>query len=274
MTTKLLEGKRGLVMGVLNNRSIAYGIAKAAVEAGAEIAMTYLGEPVKKRIDPIAEELNCDILLPCNVANQEEIDEVFKTLEKKWGKLDFLVHAIAYSDKEELRGRYYETTASNFANTMNISCYSLVAVTRAAVPLMEKAGGGSIITMTYYGGEKVIPHYNVMGVAKAALESSVKYLAADLGEKKIRINSISSGPVKTMAAAGIGGFNYMLKFSEYNTPLRENATIEDNGKTALYLLSDLSTSVTGENIHVDGGYHVVGMKDPRTPTLEIPKSAQ
>lgn len=274
MTTKLLEGKKGLVMGVLNNRSIAYGIAKSAVEAGAEIALTYLGEPVKKRIDPIAEELNCDILLPCNVTNQEEIDEVFKTLEKKWGKLDFLVHAIAYSDKEELRGRYYETTASNFANTMNISCYSLIATTKAAVPLMEKAGGGSIITMTYYGGEKVIPHYNVMGVAKAALEASVRYLAADLGEKKIRINSISSGPVKTMAAAGIGGFNYMLKFSEYNSPLRKNVTPEDNGKTGLYLLSDLSTGVTGENIHVDGGYHVVGMKDPRTPTLEIPKNVK
>jgi enoyl-[acyl-carrier protein] reductase I len=270
----LLESKKGLVCGVLNKRSIAWGIVQEAVKQGAEIALTYLGDAGKKRIEPLAEELGIKTLIPCNVTVESDMDNVFKELDEKWGKLDFLIHSIAYSDKEELRGRYYETTMENFKNTMNISCYSLVGLTQRAVPLMEKAGGGSIIAMTYLGAERVIPHYNVMGVAKSALESSIKYLAVDLGAKNIRVNGISSGPVKTMAAAGIGGFNYMLKFSELNTPMKKNVTLQDNGNTAVYLLSDLSSSVTGEIIHVDGGYHVVGMKDPRTENIEIPDSVK
>jgi len=267
----LLEGKKGVVFGVLNKRSIAWGIVQEAINNGAELAMTYLGDAGKKRIEPLAAQLGIKTLIPCNVTDEADMDNVFKILDEKWGKLDFLVHSVAFSDKEELRGRYYETSMENFKNTMAISCYSLVALTQRAVPLMDKAGGGSIVAMTYYGAEKVIPHYNVMGVAKSALESSIRYLAADLGEKNIRINGISSGPVKTMAAAGIGGFNYMLKFSELNTPMKKNVTLKDNGNTAVYLLSELSSSVTGQIVHVDGGYHVVGMKDPRTENLEIPE---
>ncbi len=268
---KLLEGKKGIVLGVLNNKSIAWGIAKELVNNGAEIALTYLGEAGQKRVIPLAEELGVKITLDCDVTKDEDIDKVFEKLEKEWGKLDFLVHSVAFSDKNELRGKFYNTTRDNFKNTMDISAYSLIALTKRAVPLMEKAGGGSILAMTYYGAEKVIPHYNVMGVAKATLEASIRYLAVDLGEKNIRINAISSGPIKTLAAAGIGGFNYMLKYSELNTPLKRNVTPEDNGKTAVFLISDMSKNITGEVVHLDGGYHVVGMKDPFIENIEIPE---
>lgn len=268
---KLLEGKKGIVLGVLNNKSIAWGIAKELVDNGAEIALTYLGEAGQKRVIPLAEELGVNITLDCNVTKDDDIDKVFEKLEKEWGKLDFLVHSVAFSDKNELRGKFYNTTRDNFKNTMDVSAYSLVALTKRAVPLMEKAGGGSILAMTYYGSEKVIPHYNVMGVAKATLEASIRYLAVDLGEKNIRINAISSGPIKTLAAAGIGGFNYMLKYSELNTPLKRNVTPEDNGKTAVFLISDMSKNITGEVVHLDGGYHVVGMKDPFIENIEVPE---
>ena len=247
---KLLEGKKGLILGVLNDKSIAWGIAKELADNGAEIALTYLGEAGEKRVLPLAEKLGCKITINCDVSKDE---------------------AVAFSDKNELRGHFSDTTRENFKNTMDISAYSLIALTKGAIPLMEKAGGGSILAMTYYGAEKVIPHYNVMGVAKATLEACIRYLAVDLGTRNIRINAISSGPIKTMAAAGIGGFNYMLKYSELNTPLRRNVTPEDNGKTALYLLSDLSNNVTGEVLHLDGGYHVVGMKDPFIPNIEVPE---
>ena len=268
---KILEGKKGLILGVLNDKSIAWGIAKELAENGAEIALTYLGEAGQKRVLPLAEKLGAKIVLDCDVSNDDDMDNVFKELEKQWGKLDFLVHSVAFSDKNELRGHFYETTRSNFKNTLDISAYSLVALTKRAVPLMEKAGGGSILAMTYYGAEKVIPHYNVMGVAKATLEACVRYLAVDLGPKNIRVNAISSGPIKTLAASGIGGFNYMLKYSELNTPLRRNVTPEDNGKAALYLISELSSGVSGEVLHVDGGYHVVGMKDPFIENIEVPE---
>ena len=268
---KLLEGKKGLILGVLNNKSIAWGIAKELADNGAEIALTYLGEAGEKRVIPLAQELGANITLNCDVTKDEDIDLVFKVLEEKWGKLDFLVHSVAFSDKNELRGHFYNTTRNNFKTTMDISAYSLIALTKRAVPLMEKAGGGSILAMTYYGAEKVIPHYNIMGVAKAALESIIKYLAADLGPKNIRINAISSGPIKTLAASGIGGFNYMLKYSELNTPLRRNVTPEDNGKTALYLVSDMSSNMTGEVLHLDAGYHVIGMKDPFIENVEVPE---
>jgi len=267
---KLLEGKKGLILGVLNQRSIAWGIAQAASEAGAELAFTYFGDVSKKRVEPLAKGIGSEILLDCDVSNPEDVDKVFAEIEKKWGKLDFLVHSIANSDKDELRGRFVDVSANNFKNAMNISCYSLIALCKKAEPLMEKAGGGSVITMTYYGAEKVVPHYNVMGVAKAALEASVKYLAADMGSKNIRVNAISSGPVKTLAAAGIGGFSYIFKWNEYNSPLRRNVTLEDNGKTAVYLLSDMSSGVTGEVVHVDAGYHVVGMKNLDAPDLTVP----
>lgn len=269
---KLLEGKKGLIMGVLNDRSIAWGIAKTCHEHGAELAFTYVGEAGAKRLVPLAESLGADTVLECDVTSDEQIAKVFAELEKKWGKLDFLVHSIGYSDKNELKGRCVDTSRDNFKMTMDISCYSLIAVTKAAEPLMKKAGGGSIITMSYYGAEKVIPHYNVMGIAKAALEASVKYLAVDLGKHNIRVNAISSGPVKTLASSAIGGFNYILKWNEYNSPLRRNVTIEENGGTALYLLSDLSSGTTGEILHVDCGYNVIGMKDPEAPDLTLPKS--
>jgi enoyl-[acyl-carrier protein] reductase I len=271
MKLKLLEGKRGLVVGVLNNKSIAWGIAKELAENGADLALTYLGEAGGKRVIPLAEELGAKITLDCDATKDDDIDNIFKVLEEKWGKLDFLIHSIAFSDKNELRGHFYDTTRDNFKNTMDVSAYSLVALTKRAVPLMEKAGGGSILAMTYYGAEKVIPHYNAMGVAKAALEACVRYLAVDLGPKNIRINAISSGPIKTLAASGIGGFNYMLRYSELNTPLKRNVTPEDNGKTALFLVSELSENITGEVVHVDGGYHVVGMKDPFIENIEIPE---
>lgn len=270
---KLLEGKKGIVFGVLNKKSIAWGIAKELADNGAELALTYLGDAGKKRVEPLAEELGCKIIIDCDVQNDEEIDNVFKVLDKEWGYLNFLVHSVAYSDKDELRGHFSDTSRNNFVQSMDISCYSLIAMTKRAVPLMEKVGGGSILAMTYYGSEKVIPHYNVMGVAKAALEASVRYLAVDLGSKNIRVNAISSGPIKTMAAAGIGGFNYMLEYSRLNTPLKRNVTPENNGKTALYLLSDLSDGMTGEVLHLDGGYHTVGMKDPRVENIEIPEGA-
>ena len=267
----ILQGKKGLIMGVANNRSIAWGIAQEAKKYGADLAFTYQGEALQKRVEPLAKSLDSDIVLPCDVTDQESVDSVFKELEKKWGKLDFLVHAIAYSDKEELRGRYVDTTKENFLNTMNISAYSLVTVSRASENLMKKAGGGSIITLSYYGAEKVVPHYNVMGVAKAALEASVKYLASDLGKENIRVNSISAGPVKTLAASGIGDFRYIFKWNEYNSPLKKNISLEEAGGSAVFLLSDLANGVTGENMHVDAGYHVVGMKALDAPDIALVK---
>jgi enoyl-[acyl-carrier protein] reductase I len=265
----LLKGKKGLIMGVANDRSIAWGIAQAAFNQGAELAFSYQGEVLKKRVLPLASSLNSDLVLPCDVTNQESIDELFDTLKEKWGELDFIVHAIAYSDKNELKGRYIDTSLQNFNMTMQISCYSFTAISKKASEFMKN--GGSIITLSYYGAQKVMPHYNVMGVAKAALESSVQYLSCDLGKDNIRVNSISAGPLKTLAAAGIGDFRYMLKWNEYNSPLKRNVTIKDVGKTGVYLLSDLSSGVTGENIFVDSGFHVVGMKAIDAPDLSIVK---
>jgi enoyl-[acyl-carrier protein] reductase I len=271
----ILAGKKGLIMGVANNRSIAWGIAKEAKKYGADLAFTYQGEALKKRLDPLAESLGSDIVIPCDVTNDESIKEVFEILEKKWGKLDFVVHAIAYSDKDELRGKYLDTSAENFTNTMNISAYSLVKVSKAAESLLKKAeDGGSIITLSYYGAEKVMPHYNVMGVAKAALEASVRYLSMDMGKDNIRVNSISAGPVKTLAASGIGDFRLIFKWNEYNSPLRRNVTLEDVGGSAVFLLSKLGNGVTGENLHVDAGYHVVGMKAPDAPDISIIKEGE
>lgn len=267
----ILQGKKGLIMGVANSRSIAWGIAEEARKHGADLAFTYQGEALKKRVEPLAQSVNSDIVLECDVTNQDSIDSVFKALEEKWGKLDFIVHAIAFSDKDELRGRFVDTTAANFANTMNISAYSLVAVAKAGEELLKKSGNGSIISLSYYGAEKVIPHYNVMGVAKAALESSTQYLAMDLGKDNIRVNCISAGPVKTLAAAGIGDFKLIFKWNEYNSPLRRNIDLKDVGGTGVYLLSDLASGVTGEVLHVDAGYHVVGMKAPDAPDISIVK---
>ncbi|MFD1695191.1 enoyl-ACP reductase FabI [Roseibium aestuarii] len=268
-TRGLMHGKRGLIMGVANNRSIAWGIAKALRDAGAELALTYQGEALKKRVEPLAEQLDAFVAGHCDVTDAASIDAVFKTLEDKWGKIDFLVHAVAFSDKEELTGRYVDTTPGNFARTMDISVYSLTAVTQRAEKLMDH--GGSILTLTYYGAEKVMPHYNVMGVAKAALEASVKYLAMDLGPKQIRVNAISAGPIKTLAAAGIGDFRYILKWNEYNAPLRRSVTIEEVGDSALYLLSDMGRGVTGEIQHVDCGYNIVGMKAVDAPDIVVAK---
>ena len=256
----LMQGKRGVILGVANNRSIAWGIAKACHAAGAEIALTWQGDALKKRVEPLAKELGGILLGHCDVTDPATIDAVFDVLRQKWGKIDFVVHAIAFSDKDQLDGRYLETTADNFSKTMLISCYSLTAIAQRAEKLLTD--GGSILTLTYYGAEKWMPHYNVMGVAKAALEASVRYLAADLGEKNIRVNAISAGPIKTLAASGIGDFRYILKWNEYNAPMRRTVTIEEVGDSALYLLSDLSRGVTGEVHHVDSGYHVVGMKRP------------
>lgn len=254
----LMEGKRGLIMGVANNRSIAYGIAKALHAQGAELAFTYQGEALHRRVQPIAEEFGSDLVLPCDVTDPDAIDAVFNVLKSKWGNLDFLVHAIGFSNKDELDGRYIDTTPGNFALTMNISVFSLTALAKRAEPLM--APGSSILTLTYYGAEKVLPHYNVMGVAKAALEASVRYLAADMGPNGIRVNAISAGPIKTLAASGIAGLREMLKWNEENAPLRRNVTIEDVGNSALYMLSPLSNGVTGEIHYVDSGYNVIGMK--------------
>jgi len=268
-TRALMAGKRGLVMGVANNRSIAWGIAKALQSHGAELALTYQGEALKKRVEPLAVELDAIVAGHCDVTDEASIDAVFDELEKRWGKIDFLVHAIAFSDKGELTGRYVDTSAENFQNTMLISCYSLTAVAQRAEKLMTD--GGSMLTLTYYGAEKVMPHYNVMGVAKAALEASVRYLAADLGPSGIRVNAISAGPIKTLAASGIGDFRYILKWNEYNAPMRRTVSIEEVGDAALYLLSDLGRGVTGEVHHVDSGYHVVGMKAVDAPDISVVK---
>jgi len=254
---QLMAGKKGLVMGVANERSIAWGIAKACHEQGAKVAFTFQGEALEKRVRPLANSIGAEIIEPCDVTNAASIDATFAEIEKKWGGIDFLVHAIAFSNKDELRGRYLETSPENFQLTMNVSCYSFTAVAQRAVPLMKN--GGSLLTLTYYGAERVIPHYNVMGVAKAALEASVRYLAADLGEQKIRVNAISAGPIKTLAFAGINDGRYILKWNELNSPLKRNITAEEVGNAGLYLLSDLGTAVTGEVMHVDGGYHIVGM---------------
>jgi len=271
MTEKkeLLSGKRGLIMGAANSRSIAWGIAKQAAEHGAELAFTYQGDALKKRVVPLAESVNSSIVLPCDVTDSASIDAVFAELEKVWGKIDFLVHAIAYSDKGELSGRYVDTSLENFTKSMQISCYSFTAVANRAEKIMND--GGSMITLSYYGAEKVIPHYNVMGVAKAALEASVKYLATDLGPKNIRVNSISAGPIKTLAASGIGDFRYILKWNEYNSPMGRNVSIEEVGNAGVYFISDLSSGVTGENHHVDAGYHVMGMKREDAPDLTLNK---
>ena len=266
MTSQLMAGKRGLIMGLANEKSIAWGIAKACAEAGAELAFSYQGDALKKRVDPLAAKLGSDIVLPCDVSDEGSIDALFASLEEKWGKLDFVVHAIGFSDKNELRGRYVDTSRSNFTMTMDISVFSFTAVAQRAEKMMSE--GGSLLTLTYYGAEQVMPHYNVMGVAKAALEASVKYLAEDLGKDGIRVNAISAGPIKTLAASGIGDFRYIMKWNEYNSPLRRNVTIDDVGNSALYLLSDLSSGVTGENLHVDAGYHVVGMKAVDAPDIE------
>jgi enoyl-[acyl-carrier protein] reductase I len=266
----LMAGKRGLVMGVANNRSIAWGIAKALATNGAELALTYQGEALKKRVVPLATELGSKLVLPCDVSDPASMDEVFGTLKKEWGGLDFLVHAIAFSDKNELDGRYVDTSEKNFTQTMLISCYSLTALAKRAEPLMKN--GGSMLTLTYYGAEKVMPHYNVMGVAKAALEASVRYLAADLGKDGIRVNAISAGPIKTLAASGIADFRYILKWNEYNSALRRTVTIEEVGGSALYLLSDLGRGVTGEVHHVDAGYHVQGMKNEDAPDISVMKA--
>lgn len=264
---QLMSGKRGLIMGVANNRSIAWGIAKGAAAQGASIAFTYQGEALRKRVEPLAAEVGSDTVLPCDVTDPDSIDAVFSTLRESWGSLDFVVHAIAYSDKAELDGRYVDTSQDNFSKTMLISCYSFTAIAQRAEKLMPN--GGSLLTLTYYGAEKVMPHYNVMGIAKSALEASVRYLAADLGKVKIRVNAISAGPIKTLAASGISDFRYILKWNEYNAPLRRTVSIDDVGGAGLYLLSDLSRGVTGEVHHVDAGYHVVGMKAEDAPDISV-----
>lgn len=262
----LMAGRRGLIMGLANDKSMAWGIARAVAAQGAELAFSYQGEALKKRVDPLAAQLGSDIVLPCDVGDMESVDALFAALKERWGKLDFIVHAIGFSDKDELRGRYVDTTRDNFLMTMDISVYSFTAVTQRAAAMMPD--GGSVLTLTYYGAERVMPHYNVMGVAKAALEASVRYLAEDLGKDGIRVNAISAGPVKTLAASGIGDFRYILKWNELNSPLRRNVTTDDVGKSALYLLSDLGSGVTGETHHVDAGYHVVGMKAVDAPDID------
>jgi enoyl-[acyl-carrier protein] reductase I len=264
---QLMSGKRGLIMGIANNRSIAWGIAKSVAAHGASLAFTYQGESLKKRVVPLAAETGSDIVLPCDVTDTASLDAVFDDLRQRWGRLDFVVHAIASSDKAELDGRYVDTSAENFNKSLLISCYSFTAIAQRAEKLMP--GGGSLLTLTYYGAEKVMPHYNVMGVAKAALEASVRYLAADLGKQGIRVNAISAGPIKTLAASGISDFRYILKWNEYNSPMRRTVSIEDVGGAGLYLLSDLSRSVTGEIHHVDAGYHVVGMKAEDAPDISV-----
>ena len=271
MTTPsgLMAGKRGLIMGLANQKSIAWGIAQACAEQGAELAFTFQGEALEKRVRPLAASVGSDIVVPCDVTDFDSIDATFGVLEEKWGKLDFVLHAIAFADKAELDGRYVDTTFGNFQMSMNISCYSFTAVAQRAEKMMPD--GGSLLTLTYYGAEKVMPHYNVMGVAKAALETSVRYLANDLGPDGIRVNAISAGPVKTLAASGIGDFRYILKWNELNSPLRRNITIDDVGGSGLYFLSDLSAGVTGEVHHVDAGYHTVGMKQVDAPDIGLVK---
>ena len=262
-----MKGKRGLIMGLANDRSLAWGIAQKLAAEGAELAFSFQGEALEKRVRPLAAQLGSDFLIDCDVSTEEELDKSFATLAARWPTIDFVVHAIGYSDKNELRGGYIDTSLSNFLMTMNISVYSFVAVAARARKMMPD--GGALLTLSYYGAEKVIPHYNVMGIAKAALETSVKYLANDLGPEGIRVNAISAGPIKTLAASGIGDFRYIMKWNEYNTPLRRNVTIEDVGGSALYLLSDLASGVTGETHHVDAGYHVVGMKQEDAPDIAL-----
>ena len=265
----LMRGKRGLIMGVANNRSIAWGIAKACHDQGAELAFTYQGDALKKRVEPLAQDVGGLVAGHCDVTDAASIDAVFSAVQKAWGSLDFLLHAIAFSDKDQLDGRYVDTTQDNFSKTMLISCYSFTAVAQRAEKLMTT--GGSMLTLTYYGAEKWMPHYNVMGLAKAALECSVRYMAADLGVKNIRVNAVSSGPIKTLAASGIGDFRYILRWNEYNAPLRRTVTIDEVGDSAVYLLSPMSRGVTGEILHVDSGYHVVGMKNPNAPDMSVVK---
>jgi enoyl-[acyl-carrier protein] reductase I len=265
----IMAGKRGLIMGLANNRSIAWGIAKACASQGAQIALTYQGDALRKRVEPLAQELGAYVVGHCDVTDPQTIDATFDALAKRWGGIDFLVHAIAFSDKDELTGRYVDTTQPNFQRTMDISVYSFTAVVQRAEKLMSN--GGSVLTLTYYGAEKVMPHYNVMGVAKAALEASVKYLAVDLGKTGIRVNAISAGPIKTLAASGIGDFRYILKWNEYNSPLRRTTTIEEVGDSAAFLLSDMGRGITGEVMHVDSGYHVVGMKSVDAPDISVVK---
>jgi|TARA_X000000950_G_scaffold73231_1_gene90981 enoyl-[acyl-carrier protein] reductase I len=261
-----MQGKRGLIMGLANDKSIAWGIAKACAEAGAEMCFSYQGDALKKRVEPLAAQVGSDFVVECDVADASSIDTLFEEIKQRWGKLDFIVHAIGFSDKSELRGRYVDTSLNNFRMTMDISVYSFTAVAQRAEKLMTE--GGSMLTLTYYGAEQVMPHYNVMGVAKAALEASVMYLAEDLGKDNIRVNAISAGPIKTLAASGIGDFRYIMKWNELNSPLRRNVTTEDVGKSALYLLSDLGSGVTGETLHVDAGYHIVGMKAVDAPDID------
>ena len=267
MSNHLMSGKRGLIMGLANDKSIAWGIAKACADAGAELAFSYQGEALKKRVEPLAGSIGADTMIECDVSNQESLDALFAALKEKWGTIDFVVHAIGFSDKNELRGRYVDTSSDNFKMTMDISVYSFTAVARRAAALMPE--GGALLTLTYYGAEQVMPHYNVMGIAKAALECSVKYIAEDLGKDGIRCNAISAGPIKTLAASGIGDFRYIMKWNELNSPLRRNVTQEEVGKAALYLLSDLGSGTTGEILHVDAGYHVVGMKAVDAPDIDV-----
>jgi len=266
VTGGLMAGKRGLIMGLANDKSIAWGIAQALAAQGAEIAFSYLGEALKKRVEPLTASIGMSEFVECDVGSEESIDALFAHLQQLWGKIDFVVHAIGFSDKNELRGRYVDTSRANFLLTMDISVYSFTAVCQRAAAMMNE--GGSLLTLTYYGAEKVMPHYNVMGVAKAGLEASVKYLAEDLGKDGIRVNAISAGPIKTLAASGIGDFRYIMKWNELNSPLRRNVTQEEVGKAALYLLSDLGSGTTGENLHVDAGYHVVGMKAVDAPDID------
>ncbi len=265
----VMRGMRGIVLGVANSRSIAWGIARAVHAAGAELGLTFQGEALEKRVRPLAQELGAEVFGHCDVTDGASIDAVFAEAEKKWGELDFIVHCIAFADKDQLTGRYIDTTEDNFAKSLAISCYSFTAIAQRAEKLMAK--GGSMLTLTYYGAEKWMPHYNVMGVAKAALEASVRYLAADLGDKAIRVNAISAGPIKTLAASGIGDFRYILRWNEYNAPLRRSVTIEEVGESAVYLLSPMSRGVTGEILHVDAGYHIVGMKHPSAPDISVGK---
>lgn len=266
MSNKLMHGKRGLIMGMANDKSIAWGIAKACADAGADLCFSYQGEALKKRVGPLAEQVGSEYMIECDVGKSNDLNSLFASIEEKWGALDFLVHAIGFSDKAELRGRYVDTSHENFSMTMDISVYSFTAIAQRAEKLMPN--GGSMLTLTYYGAEQVMPHYNVMGVAKAALEASVKYLAEDLGKDGIRVNAISAGPIKTLAASGIGDFRYIMKWNELNSPLRRNVNIEEVGKSGLYLLCDLSSGVTGEVLHVDAGYHVVGMKAVDAPDID------
>ena len=267
VTGPLMAGKRGLIMGLANDKSIAWGIAQAIAAQGAEIAFSYQGEALKKRVEPLAASIGMNTFVECDVADEASIDALFAHLAELWGKIDFVVHAIGFSDKAELRGRYVDTSRANFLMTMDISVYSFTAVCQRACAMMNQ--GGSLLTLTYYGAEKVMPHYNVMGIAKAGLEASVKYLAEDLGKDGIRVNAISAGPIKTLAASGIGDFRYIMKWNELNSPLRRNVTQEEVGKAALYLLSDLGSGTTGENLHVDAGYHVVGMKAVDAPDIDV-----